>query len=145
MQQNALSSKALTCVLQRLHADPFRCGLTLAESVGASCERLAEYGWKPHRVLVAPKNQSQAPIYWYVRETQGGTISSSSRFQAVYYFNSIPPASDPAEIRCARRGRAQTLHARARAKRVPRPTGTCHQFQDCLKSFSSEVYVSLEG
>ena len=37
----------------------------------------------------------------------------------------------------------------APAKRILRPTGTksfsCQQFQDCLKPFSSEVHVSLEG
>ena len=30
-------------------------------------ERLAEYGWKPHRDLLAQKNLSRASIYWYMR------------------------------------------------------------------------------
>ena len=35
-------------------------------------ERLAEYGWKPDRILGAPKSLSGASIFRYIRETQGG-------------------------------------------------------------------------
>ena len=31
-------------------------------------ERLAEYGWKPHRISVAQNYLSRAPIYRYMRE-----------------------------------------------------------------------------
>ena len=48
-------------------------------------ERLAEYGWKPHRDLLAQKSLSRASIYWYMRETQRGTVSSNSRFQTVLF------------------------------------------------------------
>ena len=46
-------------------------------------ERLAEYGWKPHRDMLAQQKQSKASTYWYMRETQRGTLSSNSRFQTV--------------------------------------------------------------
>ena len=47
-------------------------------------ERLAEYGRKPHRMFAAQKTKlSRAPIYGHMRETQGGTVSSNLRFQAV--------------------------------------------------------------
>ena len=29
-------------------------------------ERLAEYGWKPHRICVAQKSLSLASVWWYV-------------------------------------------------------------------------------
>ena len=48
-------------------------------------KRLAEYGWKPHRDLLAQETLSRASIYWYVRETQRGTVSSNSRFQAALF------------------------------------------------------------
>ena len=51
----------------------------------AACERLAEYGWKPHRDFLARKSQSPAPFYWYMRETQRGTVSSNSRFQTILF------------------------------------------------------------
>ena len=35
-------------------------------------ERLAEYGWKPHRMSVVQKILSRAPFHWYMREKQGG-------------------------------------------------------------------------
>ena len=44
-------------------------------------ERLAEYGWKPHRDCLAQRNLSRASIYWYMREQQRGTVSSNSRVQ----------------------------------------------------------------
>ena len=37
-------------------------------------ERLAEYGWKPHRDLLARKGLSRASIYWYMRERQRVTV-----------------------------------------------------------------------
>ena len=46
-------------------------------------ERLAEYGWKPHRDSLAPKSLSRALIYWYMCSNQRGTASSNSRFQTV--------------------------------------------------------------
>ena len=46
-------------------------------------ERLAEFGWKPHRDLLAQKSLSRASIYWHMRETQRGTVSSNSRFRTV--------------------------------------------------------------
>ena len=46
-------------------------------------ERLAEYGRKPHRDVLAQKGISLASIYWYMRETQKGTVSSNSRFKTV--------------------------------------------------------------
>ena len=42
-------------------------------------ERLAEYGWKPHRDCLVQTNLSLASMYWYMRETQRGTVSSNSR------------------------------------------------------------------
>ena len=32
-------------------------------------ERLAEYGWKPDRVVWGPKSLLRASTYWYMRET----------------------------------------------------------------------------
>ena len=46
-------------------------------------EKLAEYGWKPHRDRVARKNLSRASIYRYTHENQRGTASSNSRCQTV--------------------------------------------------------------
>ena len=43
--------------------------------------RLAEYGWKPHRVFLGQKSLSRASMYWYMREKRRGTVSSNSRFQ----------------------------------------------------------------
>ena len=37
-------------------------------------ERLAEYGRKPHRVVVAQQFLSPASFYWHMRETQRGTV-----------------------------------------------------------------------
>ena len=48
-------------------------------------EMLAEYGWKPHRNLLAQNSLSWASFYWYMRETQRGTVSSNSRSQAVLF------------------------------------------------------------
>ena len=55
------------------------CG---AETIGNS-ERLAEYGWRPHRDFLDRKNLQRASTYWYMREKQRGTVSSNSRFQMV--------------------------------------------------------------
>ena len=41
-------------------------------------ERLAEYGWKPHRDLFAETNLSPSPFYWYVREHRRGTVLLNS-------------------------------------------------------------------
>ena len=35
-------------------------------------ERLAEYGWKPHRYLLACRNRSPASSYWYVHDERRG-------------------------------------------------------------------------
>ena len=43
-------------------------------------ERLAEYAWKTHGYCWTQRSLSRASIYWYVREQQRGTVSSSSRF-----------------------------------------------------------------
>ena len=36
-------------------------------------ERLAEYGWKPHRDFLAQKGLSRASTYWYAREQTEGS------------------------------------------------------------------------
>ena len=47
-------------------------------------ERLAEYGWGPHRVVLgSTKKLSRASVYWCAREKQRGAVSSSSRFQTI--------------------------------------------------------------
>ena len=51
----------------------------------AYVDRLAEYGWKPHRDCLARKNLSRASVYWHMHETQRGTVSSKSRFQTVLF------------------------------------------------------------
>ena len=38
-----------------------------------------EYGWKPYRDLFGQKSLSRASIYWHMRETQRGTVSSRTR------------------------------------------------------------------
>ena len=48
-------------------------------------ERLADHGWKPHRELLAQKQLSHASIYWHMRETQRGAVSSNSRYQTVLF------------------------------------------------------------
>ena len=50
---------------------------------GCMCERLAEYGWNPHRDFLARTNRSQSSIYWYVREQHRGTVSLNSKCQRV--------------------------------------------------------------
>ena len=60
-----------------------------------------KYGWKPHRDLLAQKQQSWASCGWYMRKTQMGTVSSNSRCQQ-YYFNSVPPT--PQTITCTAAG-----------------------------------------
>ena len=42
-----------------------------AADLRTKTERLAQYGWKPHRDCLAQKSLSGALLYWYVRETQG--------------------------------------------------------------------------
>ena len=59
-------------------------GARVAPRLRISCERLAEYGWKPHRVFSAQNNLLRASIYWYMREQQRGTVSSNSRFQTAH-------------------------------------------------------------
>ena len=56
-------------------------------------ERLAEYGWKPHRIVVAQKGLSRASIDWYMREKQRVRFHRIRDFKQDY-FNSIPPTSD---------------------------------------------------
>ena len=58
-----------------------------------SSERLAEYGWKPHRVLVAQQQILRASIYRYTRKTTGGVQIHRIRDFKQYYFNSTPPTS----------------------------------------------------
>ena len=48
-------------------------------------ERLAEYGWKPHRVFLAQKTTLRGSIYWYMRERQRCTVSSNSRSQTALF------------------------------------------------------------
>ena len=48
---------------------------------GTDTERLAEYGWKPHRDLWAQIKQLRASIQWYMRKTQ----RANSRFQTVLF------------------------------------------------------------
>ena len=47
------------------------------------CERLAEYGWKPHRAVSLQKEISRASSCRSMREKQRSTVSSKSRFQTV--------------------------------------------------------------
>ena len=42
-------------------------------------ERLAEYGWRPHRIGVARANLLEASIYRCKHNKQGSTVSSNSR------------------------------------------------------------------
>ena len=44
---------------------------------------MPEYGWKPHRVVLANRKLLSASCYWYIRQKQRGTVSSNSRFQTV--------------------------------------------------------------
>ena len=46
---------------------------------------MAEYGWKPDRVLWLKKTYRGPHIDWYLRERQKRTVSSNSRCQAVEY------------------------------------------------------------
>ena len=62
----------------------------LPRAVRASCERLAEYGWKPHQFPVIQKQRSWAPIYRYMREQQGVRFHRTRDFKQDY-FNSVPP------------------------------------------------------
>ena len=66
-------------------------------------ETLAEYDWKPHRDLLAPKSLSPASIDWHMYETQRGTVSSNSRFQTVlfqqYSTNPSKTGTPRAEVR----------------------------------------------
>ena len=55
--------------------------VSIGTALPSSDERLAEYGWKPHRDFLARKSRSPAPFYWHMRETTRGTVSSNSRFQ----------------------------------------------------------------
>ena len=48
-------------------------------------ERLAEYSWKSHRVVLAQKQLSPASLYWHLREKQRGTVSSNTRFQTALF------------------------------------------------------------
>ena len=52
-------------------------------SVTFYTERGADYGRKPHRDCLPPKNLSWASIYWYMREQLRGTVSSNTTFQTV--------------------------------------------------------------
>ena len=52
-------------------------------SMEAVAERLAEYGWKPHRDSLAQQNLARASSHWYMHGTQRGTVSSNSRFRTV--------------------------------------------------------------
>ena len=50
------------------------------------CERLAEYGWKPHRIVLAHTDKSRSSNFWHMREPQRRqrcTVSWNSRFQTV--------------------------------------------------------------
>ena len=73
--------------------------------VGSPClERLAEYGWKPHRFSLAQRGLSRASIYWYMHEQQRRTVSSNWRRQTVLFQQystnlsfSDPPLGDGAK------------------------------------------------
>ena len=69
-----------TAWYNRMVADFFTDDGTVAHHVS---ERLAEYGRKPHRDLLAQQTISRASTHWRMFETQRGTASSNSRFQAV--------------------------------------------------------------
>ena len=57
-------------------------------------ERLAEYGWKPHRDVLAQKGLSRASIYWYIIcMTNRGVRFHRIRDFKRYYFNSLLPTS----------------------------------------------------
>ena len=72
-------------------------------------ERLAEYGWKPHRIALAQKKLSRASIYWHMREKWRGTVSSSSRFQTVLFQqHSTSPSGLPPRYDSFRMGSAET-------------------------------------
>ena len=62
-----------------------RQALSLRNPPHASDERLAEYGWKPHREFLAQQQPSPAPSYLYMHDKQKGTVSSNSRFQTVLF------------------------------------------------------------
>ena len=55
-------------------------------------ERLAEYGWKPHRISVAQKHILQASLCRYMRKHRGVWFHRIRDFKQ-YYFNRIPPTS----------------------------------------------------
>ena len=48
-------------------------------------KRLVEYGWKPHRDVLAQEYISRPSIYWYMHETQKGKVSSNSSLQTVLF------------------------------------------------------------
>ena len=56
-----------------------RAGLRCLRCAAGS-ERLAEYGWKPHRVVLGSNTS-----YWYMCEKQRGTVSSNWLFQTVLF------------------------------------------------------------
>ena len=58
----------------------------------ATHERLAEYGWKPHRMCVAQKNDHR-PQFTCICVKHRGMWFHRIRDIKQYYFNSIPPTS----------------------------------------------------
>ena len=73
-------------------------------------ERLAEYGWKPHRDLLAQNSLSQASIYWYMREQKWGTgfiefEISNSTISTVF----LQPLNDRVSV-CVTRTWANAMH-----------------------------------
>ena len=58
----------------------------------ALCERLADYGWEPHRVVLGSKN-CHRPQYTGICVNNRGVRFYRIRDFKQYYFNSVPPSS----------------------------------------------------
>ena len=74
-------------------------------------QSLAECGFKTRRDCLAQQNLSWASIYWYTRESQRRTASSSSRSPTVLFQQYS--ANQPLAFSCPRRPLAGALLARA--------------------------------
>ena len=59
----------------------------------AILERLKEYGWKPHRIVVSQTNILQASICRYMHKQQGCTFSSNSIFRTVLFIMVLDTAN----------------------------------------------------
>ena len=142
----------LTCwcprVLTRLAcAHTFQCDL-----VACAYERLAEYGWKPHRDFLARAKQSPAPFTGICVKHRGVRFHRIRDFK-LYYFNSVPPTSQCSvfgerererESEREREGKRERESERARG----RTALPCHAADDCsgsgaqvLGKHTTNVYV----